>query len=194
MTASSDPTDLLSGVLSAKSGGFVELRYHKKRSRAVAVEKGRVETAQVAEHTGVGVRVLEDGTWGFASTDRIDQPSIERAIDQARAAARSSALARRERTPPLPGTSLARGRFESPGVRELADAPLERCLDLVLRMEERSRAASSAIQSASASYSEVFEEKGIVTSDGARAWTLLVRPEFRIAAVASQGGEMQRAS
>lgn len=188
----SDPTDLLSDVLRQKAGGFVELRYHKKRTRALAVERGRVDTAQVTEHSGVGVRVLEDGTWGFASTDRIEAASIARAIDQARAAARSSARARTEKSPALPRVELARGRFESPGIGELSDKPLEATLDLVLRMEALARGASSSIQSAGCSYTEVYEEKGIVTSDGAKAWTLLVRPEFRIMAVAQKDGEIQR--
>lgn len=189
-----DPTELLSEALRKKSGGFVELRYHKKRSRALAVEKGRVETAQITEHTGVGVRVLEDGTWGFASTDRVELGAVCDAIDQARAAARSSARARTERTAQLPPFALARGRFESPGVDELADRPLEETLALVLRMEEKARGSSTSIQSAAATYTDVFEEKGIVTSDGARAWTRLVRPEFRIAAVAQKDGEIQRGS
>ena len=188
----SDPTDLLQDVLAQKPGGFVELRYHKKRTRSVAVEKGRVDAAQITEHTGVGVRVLEDGTFGFASTDRAEKGSIARAIDSAREAARASAQARAERCPTLPRVALARGRFESPGVDELLAQPIEKTLELVLRLEAQARGSSTAIQSASCGYTEVFEEKGIVTSDGAKAWTRLVRPEFRVSAVARKAGEIQR--
>ncbi len=106
-----DPTDLLAEALRTKEGGFVELRYHKKRSRAVSVEKGRVDTAQSTEHTGVGVRVHESGTWGFASTDQAELGSIRRAIDQARSAARAGASARKERSISPAATTLARGRF-----------------------------------------------------------------------------------
>lgn len=190
--ASSDPTDLLQDVLDSKSGGFLELRYHKKRTRAVAVEKGRVDAAQITEHTGVGVRVLEDGTFGFASTHRADAASLAGAIDSAREAARASAQARTQRCPPLPRVALARGRFESPGVDELLEQPIERPLELVLRLEAVARGSSTAIQSAACGYTEVFEEKGIVTSDGAKAWTRLVRPEFRVSAVARRDGEIQR--
>jgi TldD protein len=190
----SDPTDLLVDVLDKNAGGFVELRYHKKRSRAVAVEKGRIETAQSTEHTGVGVRVLEQGTWGFASTDDVSPAAIAKAIEGARAAARASSRARKERCPtPAPAT-LARGRFDAPGVEELLARPFESTLDLVLRIEAQARGVSSAIQSASCAYSEVFEEKGLVTSDGAKAWTRLVRPEFRVGAVAQRAGEIQRGS
>jgi TldD protein len=187
-----DPTDLLQDVVAAKAGGFLELRYHKKRTRSVAVEKGRVDAAQATEHTGVGVRVLEDGTFGFASTDRADAASIAAAVDSAREVARASAKARTERCPSLPQVALARGRFESPGVDELLEQPIEKTLDLVLRLEAQARGSSTSIQSASCGYTEIFEEKGIVTSDGAKAWTRLVRPEFRVAAVARKDGEIQR--
>ena len=187
-----DPTDLLAEALRGKEGGFVELRYHKKRARAVSVEKGRVDTAQSTEHTGVGVRVHESGTWGFASTDQAELGSIRGAIDQARAAARAAASARKERSIPPAATTLARGRFEAPGVAEAAARTTESLLELALASEAATRGASSSIRSASSSYSEVFEEKGIVTSDGAKAWTRLVRPEFRVVAVAERAGDMQR--
>lgn len=190
-----DPTDLLQETLDAHAGGFCELRYHKKRSRSLAVEKGRVDRAQISEHTGVGVRVLEDGTWGFASTDRVDKESIGVAIEAARSAARATAKAmgaEAKRTEDLPSSELARGRFDAAGVDELAGRPLNETLDLVMRMESQARGASSDIKSASCGYTEMFEEKGVVTTDGAKAWTRLVRPEFRISAVAEKAGEIQR--
>lgn len=186
-----DPTDLLAEVLAAKAGGFVELRYHRRRTRSVSVEKGRVDSSKISEHTGVGVRVLEDGTWGFAATDRVEAGAIAKAVDDARRAARASAAKRAERTPDLPPTELARGRFDVPGI-ELADEPIDRALELVLRLEANARGASAAISSASSAYTEIFEEKGVVTSDGAKAWSRLVRPEFRVMAVATKDGEIQR--
>jgi TldD protein len=187
-----DPTSLLQEVLARKAGGFVELRLHKKRTRGVAVEKGRVETAQATEHSGIGVRVHESGTWGFASTDRMEAAAIERAIDNARAAARAAAFARREKSTPPPPVELARGRFEAPGVAEAEQRSTEQLLQLALSVEAAARAASPSIRSATSSYSEVFEEKAIVTSDGACAWTRLVRPEFRVVAIAERAGEIQR--
>ncbi|MFT4543492.1 MAG: TldD protein [Planctomycetota bacterium] len=193
-TVNQDPTDMLADVLAQSSGGFVELRYHKKRTRGLAVEKGRVDQARISEHSGIGVRVLEQGTWGFASTDRLEAGAIARAIDSARRAAKSSAASKKERVPDLPHVELARGVFELPGYSELEGRSLEESLAMILRLEEKTRASSSSIQSASCGYTELFEEKGIVTSDGAKAWTRLVRPEFRISAVAQADGEIQRGS
>ncbi|MEM9382731.1 MAG: TldD/PmbA family protein [Planctomycetota bacterium] len=190
---SADPRPLLQEALQRSgSGDHVELRYHAKRTRSVAIEKGRVDQAKVSEHTGVGVRVLSAGTFGFASTDRLETGAVVRAIETARAAARASAAARRDKLEPPPAAELAVGRFDAPGYDELAGAPLEERLQLVLDLESRARGGSSKIVSASSGYVELFEEKGIVTSDGASAWTRVARPELRVSTVAEDAGELQR--
>ena len=186
----SDPTDVLAAALEGE--GFAELRYHRRKTRSVAVEKGKVDQARVSEHTGVGVRVLVDGTWGFASTARLEPAAVRRALAAARNAARASAPGKSERVPDLPRVPLARGRFESGGYDTLAARPIEDSLGLALRLEKHARESSAAIQTASCQYTEVFEEKGVVTSDGAKAWSRLVRPEFRIGVVAQKDGEIQR--
>ncbi len=189
----SDPRPLLHEALQRDgSDDHIELRYHAKRTRSVAVEKGRVDQAKVSEHTGVGVRVLSAGTWGFASTDRLEVGAVVRAIETARAAARASASARRDKLAPPPPTDLAVGRFDVPGYDELASAPLEERLRLVLDLESRARGGSSKIVSAASGYTEFFEEKGIVTSDGASAWTRAARPELRVSTVAESSGDLQR--
>ena len=63
---------------------------------------------------------------------------------------------------------------------------------MVQVLEAQTRGSSALIQSAGCTYSEMFEEKGIVTTDGAKAWMRLVRPEFRVMAVAEKAGEIQK--
>ena len=188
-----DPRPILRDALQLDGGDdHIELRYHKKRSRSVRVEKGRVDQANVSEHTGVGVRVLSSGTFGFASTDRLEAGAVVRAIETARAAAKASAAARRDHLAPPPETTLADGVFTTNGFEALQSAALEDRLALALQLEERTRSQSTKIVSASSGYTEIFEEKGIVTSDGAHAWTRVARPELSINAVASADGEFQR--
>lgn len=190
---SSDPRPILLDALRRDgSDDHVELRYHAKRTRSVAVEKGRVDQAKVSEHTGVGVRVLSQGTFGFASTDQLEVGAVVRAIETARAAAHASSSVRKDKLPSPPATELADGIFETDGYAELNAASIDDRLALALSMEERARSGSSKIVSASAGYTEIFEEKGIVTSDGAHAWTRVARPELRVSAVAQKDGELQR--
>jgi TldD protein len=172
-------------------GDFVELRYHAKSSRAVAVEAGRVESSTVRHRRGTGVRVLVDGTFGFASCGSADPADVRRAVDQARAAARASARYRRERIGKLADAPLARGHFEVDGADELLARPIEEKIAIAHDVEARTRKSSEKLATASCAYNEIFEEKAIVTSDGADCSFRLVRPEFRVSAVAERDGERQ---
>lgn len=189
---SPDPRPLLAAALAAHGGGHAELRYHRKRTRAVSVEKGRVDQARANEHSGVGVRVLVGGAYGFATTATMEVAAIVEALAEATAAARAASAAGAPRRHPPPPVALAVGRFEAPGVDDVASRPLGAALELVLALEERARGSSTRIASATCTYNEILEEKGIVTSDGASAWTRLVRPELRVGAVASAEGTLQR--
>ncbi len=181
--------DVLKQALSG-ADGFVELRYHAKASRSVEVEKGRVERTQARHRKGVAVRVLDRGGWGLASTGTLEPRDIKKAIAQAQTAARASAACKRSAVADLPKVELAQGCFDQPGLEELSGRPLEEKISVVAKLEEHMRSASPAIQSASCGYSEIFEEKSIVTSDGAAATFRLVRPELRLSAVASKKGEL----
>jgi len=172
-------------------GDFVELRFHEKVVRSVAFEKGRMEAATLKRRQGTGVRVLAEGTFGFASCGSADPGEVRAAIERARDAARASATHRRERIRELAGRDLARGHFEVDGVDEVLGRSLEEKIELAREVESRARAAASSITNASCGYTEIFEEKAIVTSDGADCSFRLVRPEFRVSAIAESAGDRQ---
>ena len=149
--ASNDPRPILHDALRLDGGDdHVELRYHAKRTRSVAVEGGRVDQAKVSEYTGVGVRVLSNGTFGFASTDTLEVGAVRRAILTARAAAHASAASRKDKLAPPPKTDLAVGQFDALGFDALNGAAIEERLKLVLDLESHARGQSTKIVSASA--------------------------------------------
>jgi TldD protein len=184
--------DLLA-ELARESDGYVELRYHNRLTQSVRVEKGKVEAGRVTRRRGVGVRVLDAGAFGFASTSRADRDSVRAAIDRARKAARGTGALRRERIPDLAPADLARGSFVDDAYGELLQAPLEQKVELALEGERRARSSAQSVQSAQCRYQEIFEEKVIATSDGADVEVRLVRPEFIVASVAERDGELMQA-
>ncbi len=174
--------------------GFVELRYHSKIFRSITAEKGRIERSSVRRRTGVGVRVLEGGTWGFAATGTLSSQAIREAISLARQSAQASAAYRQHKLDQLPAVTLATGDFSEAGVDEILEKPLQEKLALTLETEAQARQASQQITSASCTYNEIFEEKAVVTSDGANASFRLVRPEFRVHAIAEAAGTLSSGS
>ncbi len=182
--------DLLKECLQEESG-LVELRYHHKENRSFFAEKGRIESTALRKRSGVGVRVLHKGTWGFASTSEITKDSIQNAIKIAMQAADISSSLRSEKIPNLPKANFAIGNFIGEGISDFKNKSVEEKLELVLSIQEKALKSSPLLQSVGCGYSEIYEEKAIVTTDGADCFFSMVRPEFRVNAVANQNGKLE---
>ncbi|MDG1498521.1 MAG: TldD/PmbA family protein [Planctomycetota bacterium] len=173
----------------AQQSGWVELRYHRRLLNDFTVQKGRVDVANSSVTGGIGVRVLEGGSWGFASTVDTSTGAIEAAIDTARANAVAIAKVQTKKIPDLPTVTLAKGEVTLPGYDELMARPLEEKLSAMVSMEREAAGRATEIHTARASYREIFEDKVVVTTDGASVSQKLVRPELRLVAFASKDGE-----
>jgi TldD protein len=176
---------LLNDIIKQQSG-FVELRYHHNQSNAFMAQKGRVDQASSQSQAGVGVRVLESGTWGFSSTSVLSEASICSAIENARKAAKQLSKLRRDRIK-LSEANLSQDSITLPGYEELLAMDLEQKIEQVKVTESQLASSHPDIHTAAARYSEIFEHKIIVTTDGANAERKLVRPEFRTVAFAGSG-------
>jgi TldD protein len=106
--AAMDTEDVLGAALQeCRDGGatYAAARVHQTKSRYIRVRDRETETAVDHRDLGVGVRVIVDGAWGFASTTAVDPDSALAAARRACGLARMCAR--------LPGPSV-----------ELADAPV----------------------------------------------------------------------
>jgi TldD protein len=175
--------------LMARAGHWTEIRYHNRRSRAVSVRKGELVEMSSKHHGGVGIRVLIDGTWGFAASSDLTPTGLERTLREAEGMARALSSVKKRRVDIATPESMARGEFLIPGYAELDAMPLEDKLEQVRRSEAQVRDASEKIEAAQCYYSEVFEDKHILTSDGADALIKLARPEIRVIAFGADGSQ-----
>lgn len=185
--------ELLQDIVN-QSSGFVELRYHENISNSMMAQKGRVDQASSSTQAGVGIRVLENGTWGFSSTSSLDRSSIDKAIDFARDAAVELSQNRKEKTSALPELELSKTDYVDPDFDSLEGMTISDKMDHVIETEKELANKSQQIHTAAIRYSEIFETKVIVTSDGALASKKIVRPEYRVVAYAGEGSDQQVAS
>ena len=97
-----DLTDLLFECCRrAVRGGatFADARSVDSAGLSLTIQDGRAERLSSHRSSGVGVRVLFGGAWGFASADGVSEPAIRQATEAAMAAARASAPACRDKAP-----------------------------------------------------------------------------------------------
>jgi len=174
------------------SNGWTEIRYHKKASNVLGILKGEVSEMSSKKYEGAAVRSLVEGVWGFASTSDLSEAGLQKAVKQAQDMAKELAVVKKQKIKIASTDRLARGDYIVDGFDELENRTWDEKFELVRNSEEKLRHASKLLESAAATYAEVFEEKIILTSDGADAHMKLVRPEFRLVAVAADGSKRTR--
>lgn len=179
--------------LVASSSCYVEARFHKRTANAFTAHKGRVDVANHSVNAGVGIRVLVNGNWGFAATTRLTKDGLERALNEAIANAQSIATIGRKSGIRLASGALATEDFIGPDFAELLNMPLADKLGQIVEFENQLAGATSKLHSASCRYREIFEEKIIVTSDGAAASIKLAQPEVSFSAIAEDHGQQTSA-
>src|SRR5215510_7514124 len=70
---------------------YADVRIVDDRSRSLATKNGKIGHASSAESLGIGIRVLVNDSWGFASTDDLSSAAVDRTAAQAVQIARASA-------------------------------------------------------------------------------------------------------
>lgn len=177
-------------ALLSKSPHWTELRYHRRQSQSLQVQRGSVKQAKSSATEGVGIRVFVDGAWGFSATSDLSASKLEKALKRAIECAKSISQVKKSKLKSLPSTRLAKGEFVLSGYDEVARMPLQQKLEAVLKGEQITRKSASVIQSATCMYNEMFEDKIVLTTDGADATSKLVRTEFRLSATAGKDGSL----
>jgi TldD protein len=117
---------------------YADVRVMDIRQRYLSTKNG--ETAQVreSESQGLGVRVIVDGAWGFASTDDLSGKGVNAAAVKAVEIARASALAKKQDVQLAPESKIV-DRWEGPCRIDPFSIPVSSCLDLMLKVDAELR-------------------------------------------------------
>src|SRR6516162_4903265 len=78
-------------TVTQRGAAYADLRIVDHRQRSLATKNGKVGHAGSTESLGIGIRVLVDNAWGFASTDDLSRAAVEKCAAQALEIARASA-------------------------------------------------------------------------------------------------------
>src|SRR6266513_5405330 len=118
---------------------YGDVRVMHLRQRDVTTKNGQVGTLAQRESLGLGIRVLANGAWGFASTDRLTREGVAACAAQAVSIAKASALAKRGDVKMVPEDAYI-DSWQAPMRKDPFEIPLESQLDLLLRADVAMRA------------------------------------------------------
>jgi len=171
------------------SSGWLEARFQERRSLVLSVRNGHFEQSASAATSGVGLRALEGGSFGFAATTDLAEAGLRDAAAAAGRLARAMSVVKRDRSVRLAPVPAIAGSFAVETVDPLATHSLEEKIALIRRLDERVRGASAKISVSSVTYSESLEERVIATSEGTEVRISDSKPSLRVLAVAEAAGE-----
>ncbi|MBI4257700.1 MAG: TldD/PmbA family protein, partial [Thaumarchaeota archaeon] len=144
-------------------------------------------------YSGVGIRTIINGAWGFSSTNNPTSKELLKTLEDAVSLAKVSSTGKKQKVK-LAEAKLARGRFQPQINDPMSNHSIEEQINLVKETEKHTRSLSPTVKSASCSLRTLIDHKIILTSDGADAETFDSKPEFRVSAIAANEGETTSAS
>ena len=150
----------------AKSAGatYCDVRVGRYLNQFVVTREDKVQNVVNTETTGAGVRVIANGTWGFAATNDLSDDAVARAARQAVAIAKANARLQTEPVQLAPVTGVGEVSWATPIKKNAMEVPIKEKVDLLL-------AVNAAALAAGADYvnSTLFlvnEQKYFASTDG----------------------------
>ncbi|CAN5498860.1 TldD/PmbA family protein [soil metagenome] len=177
---------------SALGAGYADARVVRRLDESIAIKTGRVEGVASGESEGVGVRVLVDGAWGFASSHILSAAEADRVAAEAVRIARASATALRDAVV-LDDRPAAHGTYETPVDEDPFSVPLERKIADLLAADQAA-ARVKGIAFTESMYAAQREWKTFAASDGSYTEQTITHVGSAVEANAIDGDEHQRRS
>src|SRR4051812_43958729 len=76
----------------ALGASYADIRVNRYRRESIASRERQVQNVSRSTSRGLGLRVLVNGAWGFAATNRVEPAAARAAADQAVAIAKANAV------------------------------------------------------------------------------------------------------
>ncbi len=171
-----------------RGGDFAEVFVEDRSSSSIFLDDRKVEELSSGRDRGAGIRVIVGETTGFAHTADLSEAGLLSAAEAAAAVAREGGGGVRE-------VALSRQHPDHHQTATLPNSvPKSDKVDLLLRADDASRSAGSAVVQVSAGYGDSRRRILVANSDGLLAGDDRVRTRFFVTCVASGDGGMQTGS
>jgi TldD protein len=181
----------------ARSAGaeHADFRISRNRSQAVATRERQITGLSDAETYGFGIRVLVDGTWGFAASAELARDEVQRVARAAVAQARANRVAQRAPVVLAPTEVHPDGRWQSPIRIDPFDIAIEEKVDLLLRANAAALGVSG-LRFVTSSLFFLREEKFYADTAGTVTNQTIYRANANMncTAVAADGSDFQSRS
>jgi len=183
--------DVALNAARSKGATYTDVRIGRYLNQYVVTREDKVENIVDTESYGMGIRVIANGCWGFAATDRLDNDSIAKAAEMAVVIAKENSRLQTEPVQLAPQKGYGEVSWKTPIEKNGFEVPIKEKTDLLLSV-------NAAALKGGANYvnSIIFlvnEQKYFASTDGSyidqdihRIW-----PLFAITKVDAKSGKFE---
>lgn len=179
------------GLNTAKANGasYADVRIGRYLNQYIFTREDKLQNAVNTESFGVGVRVLANGTWGFASTKDVSDAGIQRATETAVSIAKANAKIQTEPVILAPVDTYGEVSWKTPLERNAVAVPLKEKVDLLL--SANAEAINNGANYVNSALFLINEQKYFASTEGSyidqdvhRIW-----PNFNVTAIDPDSGK-----
>jgi len=156
--------DVALGAAKANGATYCDVRIGRYLRQFVITREDKVQNVVNTESSGIGVRVIANGTWGFSATSDMDSDSVARAVKQAIAIAKANSRLQSEPVQLAPTKGVGEVSWATPIQKNSMEVPIKEKVDLLLDVN-----AAAMANGANFIRSILFlvnEQKYFASSDG----------------------------
>jgi TldD protein len=183
--------DIALNAATAAGASYCDVRIGRYMRQFVITREKQVQNVVNTETTGAGVRVIANGTWGFAATSDLSNAGIAKAAQQAVAIAKANSGAQTKPVELAPVKGVGEVSWATPIKKNAMEVPVKEKVDMLL-------SANAAAMAAGANFVNsllflVNEQKYFASTDGSyidqdvhRIW-----PTFTVTAIDKASGKFR---
>lgn len=153
-------------LITAKMEGasYADIRIGRYLNQFVITREDKVQNTVNTESYGVGIRVIANGTWGFASTNSVTKEGVAAAARQAVLIAKANSSINSEPVVLAPVESHGEVSWQTPIKKNAFEVPIEEKVDYLL--EVNNTAMQNGAQFANSMLFLVNEQKYFASTEG----------------------------
>ncbi|WP_210132959.1 TldD/PmbA family protein [Stenotrophomonas rhizophila] len=153
-------------LAAAKRAGasYCDVRIGRYLNQAVITREARVQNVTNSESSGIGIRVIVNGAWGFAATHQQTPAAILAAVEQAAAIARANATIQTRPVQLAPVKGVGDVSWKTPIRKNAMAVPIKDKVELLLSLN--AAATNAGADFINSTLFLVNEQKYFASSDG----------------------------
>jgi len=183
--------DVVLNTAKSKGATYADVRIGRYLNQFISTRENKVQNLTNTESFGVGIRVIVNGTWGFASSNLVTEDGVKKATERAVEVARANSKFQKEPVKLAGVQSYGEVNWKTPLQKNSFEVPVKEKVDLLL--QANAEALKNGASFVNSNLFQINEQKYFASTEGSyidqdvhRIW-----PTFTVSVIDRASGKFK---